>query len=137
MPFDARHTHGQDDLSDIDKTKPLTIQSIQRIVRAVRETGVLAMDHAEEFRAYRGSTIANPAPYMTPHGAVGAFLGADAWSSCPCTVKGDARRFLVELNDLHRHLLFYRACAAARTDLIEEGLRTFEAVLASVWDFGM
>jgi hypothetical protein len=41
-------------------------------------------------------------------------------------------RFLVELNDLHRHILCYRASAPAQTDLIEDGLLAFEAMLADM-----
>jgi hypothetical protein len=69
-------------------------------------------------------------PYFTPHSAVDAFLGADSRSSCPCNLKGDARRFLLEISDLHRHILFYLACMPAHAYLIEDGLLAFEALLA-------
>lgn len=44
MPFDAI-PRNNDDLSDIDIAKPLTIRSIGRIVHATRQAGLLAMDH--------------------------------------------------------------------------------------------
>jgi hypothetical protein len=137
MPFDATtyNVPDRDTLADIDKRRPLSIESIKRIVRATRNAGLLAMDHVEELR---GRFYSHPdrAPYFTPHSAVDAFLGPDARSSCPCNVKGDARRFLVELNDLHRHILLYRACASAHTDLIEDALLTFDALLADMRDVG-
>jgi hypothetical protein len=138
MPLDATtyNVPDRDTLADIDKTKPLTVESVRRIVRAIRAAGLLAMDHVEELRG-RFYRYPERMPYFTPHSAVDAFLGADARSSCPCNLKGDARRFLVELGDLHRHILFYRASAPAQTDLIEDGLIAFEAMLLDTWDFGM
>jgi hypothetical protein len=93
MPFDAT---SYDTLADIDKTKPLSVESVKRIVRAVRDARLLAMDHVEELRG-RFYSYPDRMPYFTPHRAVDAFLGADARSSCPCNLKGDARRFLVLL----------------------------------------
>jgi hypothetical protein len=89
------------------------------------------MDHVEELRG-RFYSYPDRMPYFTPHSAADAFLGADARSSWPCNAEGDARRFLVELNDLHRHILFYRACAPAHTDLIEDALLAFDAMLGDI-----
>ena len=105
MPFDSAPR--RDDLADIDRRKPLSITSIRRIVGAARAAGLLAMDHVTELRL-----IVPPpdvCPYLTPHGAVDAFLGVPNRGSCPCNVRGDARGFLERLNNVHRSALFYIA----------------------------
>jgi hypothetical protein len=108
MPLDAMTA---DPLADIDRTKPLSIHDTKRIIRAARAAGLLAMDHAAEFRELVNRTM----PYLTPHGAVDAFLGPEnRGSSCPCRLLASSRLFLDHIDDLHRDVLFWRAVRPMR-----------------------
>jgi hypothetical protein len=139
MPFDA--TLQRDTLDDIDITKPLTRTSIQRIVRATQAAGLLAMDHFPEMTGRRrnASGYLDPVlyrysvdtcPYFTPHGAVDAFLSSkNRRDSCPCNFQGHARGFLEKLNNLHRRLLFYRACGAQHYPDVQHMEQQFATLL--------
>jgi hypothetical protein len=81
----------RDTLADIDKTKPLSIAHIKRIVRAARAAGLLAMDHPEELRCSRD--LHRETPYMSPHGAVDAFLAPTFRDSCPCNFRAQSHGF--------------------------------------------
>jgi hypothetical protein len=123
MPLDSTYT---DDLADIDRTKPLTVKNVKRIVRATHAAGLLAMDHHLELkRGFDPDTCI----YLSPHGAVDAFLGSQNRDSCPCCFRGRARSHLYELNNLHRIILLLRAVAPNDSNLArEEAL--FDSLLA-------
>src|ERR1700680_1101773 len=114
MPLDSTYT---DDLADIDRTKPLTVKNVKRIVPATRAAGLLAMDHHLELK--RGFDP-DPCIYLSPHGAVDAFLGSQNRDSCPCCFSGRARRHLYYLNNLHRIILLLRAVAPNEPNLGRE-----------------
>jgi hypothetical protein len=64
------------------------------------------MDHVIQLRQIVPPDIC---PYLTPHGAVDAFLGVLNRGSCPCTVRGQAPDYLERLTSTHRSALFYIA----------------------------
>jgi hypothetical protein len=119
MPFDAATrvytSPVQDTLADIDKTKPLSIPHIKRVVRAARAAGLLAMDHPEELRCTRD--LNRETPYMSPHGAVDAFLDTDNRSSCPCNFNSRSHGFIERINNLHRRILFWTAVDPERPEI--------------------
>jgi hypothetical protein len=104
MPLDAMT---YDTLADIDPYTPLSVRSVKRIVRAARGAGILSMDHAIEYRG--GFEAPASSPYLSPHGAVDAFLGPHNRASCPCNMDGPAHRLLTRLMLLHCSIFYWRA----------------------------
>jgi hypothetical protein len=107
----------RDTLADIDKTKPLSIADMKRIVRAARDAGLLAMDHATEFYRRDGFQNWRDSPYLSPHGSVDAFLGLENRSSCPCNFSSQTHGFLERINNFHRTILFWTAVDPDRPEL--------------------
>ena len=101
--LDAAVTAVHDDLSDIDKKRPLSIHSLKRIVRAARRDGRLTLDgrdyYGEEFRS--------------PHTVVDDFLGGlSAANQCSCSYRDrKAREFLGVLDKMALVVLVYRLYA--------------------------
>jgi hypothetical protein len=117
MPFDAAPYY--DDLSDIDKTKPLSLVDTKRILRAARRCGDLAVDGIWRFR--------------TPHAVVDAFLGHARANSCPCnTTDGEARAFLQRVDSVHFDISCYGRCE--RIPLLDAllGLRSLPVPAAAL-----
>ena len=138
MPFDM--SPAKDDLSDIDVSKPLSVKSIRRIVRATRQAGLLAMDdptpHLLRLTLDPTETI-----FFSPHQAVDAFLGAEHRESCPCHLGGAARDYLTKLNNVHRSLVLYRSIAPVRAQLEDQFSQLLDGKLPAeplepFWDFG-
>lgn len=119
MPFDAAAYH--DDLSDIDKTKPLSVRDAKRIIRAARAAGLLAIDQE------RPNRLRGYAPGLGPHLAVDTFLGPDR-ESCPCNVKDEGQHEILQsLEDMHFAIFLRRA--QAPEDQCSELVAQFEAML--------
>jgi hypothetical protein len=105
MPLDAAAPSGRivityrhDDLSDIDKTKPLSVDYVRRIVRSARRAGEIPLDvnDMDMALARRGYAV-----LRAPHVAVDDFLGAERERSCPCQMPGEAGVFLDQLTKMH------------------------------------
>jgi hypothetical protein len=125
MPFDAAIGLVDDTLADLDRTKPLSVASIKRIVRAVKVSGLLAMDHVWSMSQVGPLDVC---PHFAPRGAVDTFLGTTNRSSCPCRLASNSHEFLEELNNLHRIILFWRAIDPAH-GMLPAHDATFTAML--------
>ena len=105
---------------------PLTVLDVIRIVADARKRGLLLcdnIDHAPNDAAnlYAFSREVDGITYVSPHGAVDAYLGIKRKASCPCNPIGSAKPsyYLSSLEDHHR--LVMRARMEARN------LTTYEA----------
>jgi hypothetical protein len=109
MPFDM--SPAKDDLSDIDVSKPLSVKSIRRIVRATRQAGLLAMDDPMP-HLLRLTLDPTEIHLFPPHQAVDAFLGAEHREELPVPPRRSRTRLSHEAEQrpsVARALSVYRA----------------------------